>query len=189
MRAFLSLPCKLACAACVAAATGLAGATDNAIGQIVRVDGTAMVSDGARYVEAPEGRALYPRDRVLVMEDSSAVLQFADGCEYRMSGSELLTIGAGSACAERQELAGAPPSRAAESGILDNTAAGLAKQRFAAVEQGASGQLGGRDDDDDDDRLGLWIIAAGGLGAAIWAGTNDTNRGSGGRSVQSTPSP
>lgn len=84
--------------ACLTAAFATASASEPA-GTLSQADGFTVVSKGAKYVEAHEGMALKEGDRIMVMEGGSAVITFADGCQYTLSENELLTIGATSTCA------------------------------------------------------------------------------------------
>jgi hypothetical protein len=84
--------------ACLTAAFATAGAAESA-GTLSQTDGLAVVSKGAEYVEAQQGMKLNEGDRIMVMEGGSAVISFADGCQYTLSDNELLTIGATSTCA------------------------------------------------------------------------------------------
>jgi hypothetical protein len=84
--------------ACVTFALGTASAAES-VGTLSRLDGDAVVSQGAQYVKAREGMKLNEGDRFMVMEGGSAVISFADGCEYKLADSELLTLGPTSTCA------------------------------------------------------------------------------------------
>jgi len=59
----------------------------------------AAVSQGAHYVKGHEGMVLMEGDRIMVMEGGSAVISFADGCQYTLTDMEVLTIGSASTCA------------------------------------------------------------------------------------------
>jgi hypothetical protein len=85
-------------AATLALGFGVASAAEP-VGAFARINGVAMVSQGARYVKAHEGMPLYDGDRLLVMDGGSAIIKFADGCRYTVHDNEILTIGATSTCA------------------------------------------------------------------------------------------
>lgn len=129
----------LAASACFALSANAVGAPEEPIGEIMRIEGSAMISQGTRYVDALEGMALRAQDRILVLEGGSALLQFTDGCQYSVRDSELLTIGVESACAEQA----AKTAAAGQDGIAVETAAAAGQQSFEGVEQGATSQLGG----------------------------------------------
>jgi hypothetical protein len=71
----------------------------NPVGDIARINGVAIVSQGAQYVKAHEGMPLYPGNRFMVMDGGSAVVAFTDGCHHSVGDNEILTIGATSTCA------------------------------------------------------------------------------------------
>jgi hypothetical protein len=104
-------------------------------------------------------------DRVVVMEDSSAVLAFADGCEYAMGEMDLLTVSSTSAC--QSSDSGASPG---STDLVGNAAA--QSQSAKAVEQAAVGQGGttGGINENTAGLIGLGVFAAGGF---IWAATSD----------------
>jgi hypothetical protein len=85
-------------AATLALGFGVASAAQP-VGAFARINGIAMVSQGARYVKAHEGTPLYDGDRLLVMDGGSAIIKFTDGCRYTVHDNEILTIGAASTCA------------------------------------------------------------------------------------------
>jgi len=126
----------LALSAGLAAGFSVAGASQNPLATIERIDGTAMVSEGARYVEAREGTQLRLSDRLLVLEGSSATIHFADGCERTMSDSTLLTIGSMSPCADEAAASAVDESQDLR---LPSDATASASE-YAAVEQGATSQ-------------------------------------------------
>ncbi len=79
---------------------GLALAADQASNATVaRVDGTAVISQDARYVPARQGMILNEGDRLMVLEGGSAVLTFADGCQYELGSMAMLTVSGVSTCA------------------------------------------------------------------------------------------
>lgn len=158
-------------------------AAQEPLATIERIDGGAMVSDGARYVEAREGAQLVESDRLLVLEGGSATIQFADGCKYRMDSSDLLTVGSTSPCVS--ETAGAPATAGVQG--LPDAAPAMSSPSFAAVEQGATSQLtpvGGVDGG----VVALGVLAAGGL---IWGLSETGSDGSSSQPVTppTTPSP
>ncbi|HPB76985.1 MAG TPA: hypothetical protein PLY96_17260, partial [Chromatiaceae bacterium] len=52
--------------------------------KISRVDGNAIASQDARYLPAREGMALKEGDRLMVLENSTAIVTFTDGCQYTL---------------------------------------------------------------------------------------------------------
>ena len=82
----------------LAAALGLTSIATAATAELVSVSGTAMVSDGSRYVEGQQGRQLAEGDRIFGLENSNVVLQFQDGCRHTLKGNEVLTVGGQSPC-------------------------------------------------------------------------------------------
>jgi hypothetical protein len=77
---------------------GVASAA-NPVGDVARINGIAIVSQGAQYVKAHEGMPLYPGDRLMVMDGGSAIVAFTDGCHHSIGDNEILTIGPTSTCA------------------------------------------------------------------------------------------
>lgn len=79
---------------------GLAVAADQApVAKLVRLDGTAVISQGARYVPAHEGMSLTEGDRLMVLEGGSAILAFTDGCQYELGQMNMLAVQGISTCA------------------------------------------------------------------------------------------
>jgi hypothetical protein len=79
---------------------GIAMAADQTpVARLVRVDGTAIASQDARYVPAREGMSLKEGDRLMVMEGSNAVIRFTDGCKYTLADQAVLVVQGISTCA------------------------------------------------------------------------------------------
>jgi hypothetical protein len=66
-----------------------------------RIDGFAVVSQGAQYIKAHEGMPLSEGDRLMMLEGGTATIVFKDGCQYQIADDELLSIGATSTCASK----------------------------------------------------------------------------------------
>jgi len=100
-----STACFSAVAALAFAAAGAAIGMENAspggapLGVVKLVEGSAMLSQGANYVDATTGMKLYGLDRIMVLEDSSVVLELADGCVYELQASQMLRVQATDSCA------------------------------------------------------------------------------------------
>lgn len=75
------------------------------IGEIKRIDGVAMVSNGEQFVAAQSGMKLQELDRLMVMEQSEAILEFQDGCRHVVKENEFLTIGSASTCVDAEQTA------------------------------------------------------------------------------------
>lgn len=88
-----------ASATCLPLIVGAAQATDTTVGQLVKVKGSAVISQGALYSLGQEGTPLQPGNRLMTLEGGEAVLQFADQCLYRLGEDQLFDIGAQSPCA------------------------------------------------------------------------------------------
>lgn len=142
----------------MAVAFGPAVASEERLATIERVDGTVMVSDGARYIEASAGINLRDADRILTLDDSNATIRFRDGCEYSMRESELLIIGPESACVQASAKIAAAPAAEMQLNSPD----------YVALERGALSQLAPADDDDD--RGGFFLWGGGDGGALILGG-------------------
>ncbi|MCK7575663.1 MAG: hypothetical protein MZV65_07080 [Chromatiales bacterium] len=88
---------SLAVALCLSTGLGQAFAAES-LAQIKSLKGDAMVTQGERFVTAHEGMTLQQLDRVAVLEQGLATIEFADGCQYEMKEMELLTVGSKSVC-------------------------------------------------------------------------------------------
>ncbi len=79
---------------------GMAVAADQAqVATLVRIDGAAVASQDAKYVPAREGMTLKEGDRLMVLEGGSAILAFADGCQYELGEMAMLAVQGISTCA------------------------------------------------------------------------------------------
>jgi hypothetical protein len=79
---------------------GMAMAADPApIATLVRVDGTVIASQDARYIPAREGLSLKEGDRLMVLADGKAIVRFLDGCEYSLADQAVLVVQHVSTCA------------------------------------------------------------------------------------------
>lgn len=67
--------------------------------KVTRVDGNAIASQDARYLPAREGMALKEGDRLMVLENSTAIVSFADGCQYTLKDMGVLVVQKMSTCA------------------------------------------------------------------------------------------
>jgi hypothetical protein len=65
----------------------------------VRVDGTVIASQDARYIPAREGLSLKEGDRLMVLADGKAIVRFLDGCEYSLADQAVLVVQNVSTCA------------------------------------------------------------------------------------------
>jgi hypothetical protein len=103
------------------------------VGEIKRVDGAAMISKGEHFVAAQQGMKLQELDRLIVLEQSEALLEFQDGCSYVMKEKELLTVGSTSVCADN-------PAGVSE---VEGTVAKTAPTDVAAAQRAATSQFQG----------------------------------------------
>jgi hypothetical protein len=79
---------------------GMAVAADQAqVATLVRIDGAAVASQDANYVPAREGMTLKEGDRLMVLEGGSAILAFADGCQFELGEMAMLAVQGVSTCA------------------------------------------------------------------------------------------
>lgn len=92
---------SLAVAMCLSVGLGQSLAAEP-FAQIKSLKGDAMVTQGERFITAREGMELQQLDRIAVLEQSGAMIEFSDGCEYQMKEMELLTIGSASVCKSRK---------------------------------------------------------------------------------------
>jgi hypothetical protein len=84
-------------AAALVLVAGSATANDP-VGRIVSIDGTAMVSQGGRYVTGSEGAAIQLGDRIMVLEGGRAAIWYGDTCEYFLLDDEVLDVTEASPC-------------------------------------------------------------------------------------------
>ena len=126
---------------CLAATLGASGVATAATAELAGVTGTAMVSEGSRYVEGQPGKKLADGDRVIALEGSNVVLTFQDGCRYTLKDGEVLTVGAQSPCVrEIPRSDNSLPAASADSGGDPNMYAlgfiGVAAVTAAALDTG-----------------------------------------------------
>jgi hypothetical protein len=120
------------------------------IGEIKRVDGSAMVSQGEQFVAAQAGMKLQELDRLMVLEQSEALLEFQDGCRYVVKENELLTVGATSVCADNTSV-----TEATDYSAVERTATSQVEAGMNGMDIGAAG----------------FIVAA--VAGLTWAFAND----------------
>ena len=65
---------------------------------MTRVEGSALVNQGAEYVPASDGLSLREGDLVMAMDGASATITFSDGCVYKLDENTILTVGAADSC-------------------------------------------------------------------------------------------
>ncbi len=136
------------------------------VGEIKRVDGAAMISKGEHFVAAQQGMKLQELDRLIVLEQGEALLEFHDGCSYVMKEKELLTVGATSVCVDKS------------TGLteVEDTVSKTSPTDVAAAQRTAISQLQGGDGGYDRGGALLFAgVATGGLIAALLAG-DDSNQ-------------
>ncbi len=132
--------------AALSVAAGQVTASD-AVGEIKRVDGSAMISQGEHFVAAQAGMKLEELDRLMVLEQSEAMLEFKDGCRYVLKEGEMLTVGPTSACVDNPKTAGTTDfegvGRTATSQLQGGAAAGGGVANMVAAGVMAGGALTG----------------------------------------------
>lgn len=127
------LALALALSGSLAIADGEHAAPVSPVANIASVDGQVLLAQGADVAPAAAGAALYPGDRLMTLDDAAVLIAFEAGCQRRLDGDSMLTIG------ERADCAGAP--------------------RLVAFRQ-AIGETGGAAKEDDDDDEGAVVINA-----------------------------
>jgi hypothetical protein len=118
-------------------------ATAVPVASIAAVGGQVLLAQGADVAPAAAGAALYPGDRVMTLDGAQALIAFEAGCQRRLDGDSLLTIG------ERPDCAGEP--------------------RLVAFRQ-AIGETGGatkKEEDDDDDKAAMIVDANNATGTTV----------------------
>lgn len=66
---------------------------------LLGIEGTVLVNTGERFVNTRQDTVLATGDRVLLMNEASAQLLFADGCDVPLQAESMVTIGEVSPCA------------------------------------------------------------------------------------------
>ena len=79
-------------------AAGPISAEDDTLGQVVKVQGTAVISQGTRYVLGQEGTPLKAGNRLMTLEGAEVVLKFKDNCQFRMGEDQLFDVADQSPC-------------------------------------------------------------------------------------------
>jgi hypothetical protein len=168
---------------------GMAVAADQAqVAKLVRIDGAAVASQDAKYVPAREGMTLKEGDRLMVLEGGSAILAFADGCQFELGEMAMLAVQGVSTCAAN---GGGVYKVDPKSGIADGAvpqpqlaAIGNKKARSKAQCDAAAKNANPKDDcdceerrnnsDKDDDCPPVALMGGGGAAAAAGTGTAGT---------------
>lgn len=92
-------PVMVTSAASVLVLVSVESPASEAIGQFMKIDGTAMIAQDARFKPGSEGGFLKEGDRIFALEGSEAVLLFKDACQYRLGDDQVLDLGPQSPCA------------------------------------------------------------------------------------------
>jgi hypothetical protein len=146
----------VAVGAALSVGLGQAIASDT-IGEIKRLNGSAMISHGEHFIAAREGMKLQELDRLMVLEQSDALVEFQDGCQHLMKEQELLTVGTTSVCVDNPNSAQTAAENASDVQQAQQAAT-------AQLEAGPGGGLNG-------ELLLFGAVAGGGLIASIINGT------------------
>ncbi|MFZ1539699.1 MAG: hypothetical protein WAT23_20240 [Chromatiaceae bacterium] len=95
----LNITAVIGTAAGLALGLGQAASAADALGHLVQVRGTTILSQGPRYIAGSAGMPLRAGDRLMALEGGEALLQFADTCQYRLGDDRILDVGTESPCA------------------------------------------------------------------------------------------
>ena len=153
-------------AAVLILSAGVVVATEPA-GRIVSIDGTAMVSQGGRYVAGSEGRTIQLGDRVMMLEGGRAAIWYGDTCEYFLLDDEVLDITESSPCATGR--GGQLRPEIAEVASVETAGAATEAVRFRLAQVGV-------DAPGDDDEAAL-LESGTGSGATTGTATGATGAG------------
>jgi len=93
-----NLPSLAAAALSLTLAAGPTSAEDDTLGQVVKVQGTAVISQGSRYLLGQEGTPLKSGNRLITLEGAEVVLKFKDNCQFRMGEDQLFDVADRSPC-------------------------------------------------------------------------------------------
>lgn len=115
-------------------------------GQLKDISGTVYISRGAGYVQADGPVDLFPGDRVMVSQDSSArISYYLAGCDVTLAATSVTTISAAAPCQAATQL---PAQSAAPS---TNTTLLIAGGVGVAAAIGGAVALSTSSSDDNDD--------------------------------------
>jgi hypothetical protein len=154
---------------CVGAGQSPAAET---IGEIKRIEGAVMITQGEHFVSAQEGMKLRELDRLMALEDSSALLEFSDGCRYQMAETELLTLGSESVCVASPDAVTPDAITQVQGGGAETMAANptaIERSATSLLEAGVSGPV--------------WVPAVVALGVVGGAVAVSNNTGGGGNFI------
>jgi hypothetical protein len=83
-------------------ATGFVGSATamnvDSAAQLKRIDGSVLVNKGQNYRTAMEGMPLQVGDRVMIMDGSTAIITYWDGCVAEFKQNQIITIEEVSTC-------------------------------------------------------------------------------------------
>lgn len=82
----------------------LANAGERPVARLVGVNGNVLVSNDNTIASAGEALRLVPGMRVLATLNSSAIVEYADGCRVKVQAGERLEVRGDSACARAQPV-------------------------------------------------------------------------------------
>jgi len=79
-------------------ASGQPVSPDAPVATVAAVTGEVTLTQRAQIGPAVRGAALRPGDRLMTMDRSDVLIDFADGCSQRLAENSMLTISAASGC-------------------------------------------------------------------------------------------
>lgn len=128
---------------------------------ILSMEGNVLVNQGESYRTATPGMNLKEFDRVMIMDGAKLSMQYPDGCTFTFKDSQIIQVGAASACAMTT------------TGFVSATS-----EQYVEAAPGAA-------NDDEDDKVGGFaatsgsttgLVAAAGLaGYGLWLALKDDN--------------
>lgn len=110
-----------------------------------QIEGQVLVNQGKQFVKAQAEQLLLPGDRVMLLQESSAILRFKDGCDARLPASVMVIVPEASTCA---------------GGVLK--ASRVSTQPAQAAQTTASSEASPKPND-------TWVYVAGGVAVAVLA--------------------
>ena len=99
--------------AVLAGAFGVASADEPVVADIARITGKSLVNQGEADVPGREGMPLRSGFRVMALEGGVVIVQYRDGCRYKVEDDDLHVVGDVSPCE-----AGYIPSDAGQAPLL-----------------------------------------------------------------------
>lgn len=120
------------------AAVGIAGtlaqtaSAADAAARLTAANGNVFVTQTTKTVRAQDGMSLYPGDRLALLQGSTLILVYGNGCSVPLSGASTVTIGAMPSCGTQSASAQVTVSDATAGAVTPNATPLLVPARRAS---------------------------------------------------------